>query len=250
MAIGPILQEARLKKQLTESQVAQITRMKIQLVQDLEKDDFHNIAATIYGKGFIKLYAQCVGLDPKPLIADYVRSVENDAPSLITNGVDNPLVKPIFETQTSFTSESKQHEKTEIETEIEPVLEPEPDPEDLFAYTKQKNTIVDDSVKPAKQDTQPQPDQKPPITDTIKQYLNSTLKSIENLTEKLKNRLAEIQLGDAPIKIIGSIIGIVIILLILAITIKSCSSKQQPATTGQNPTSLRIAVPPPEPYFD
>jgi cytoskeletal protein RodZ len=78
MAIGPTLQDARLKKQLTTSQVAEITRMKVQIVDDLEHDDFHRIAATIYGKGFIKLFAECVDLDPKQLIADYMRSVKGE----------------------------------------------------------------------------------------------------------------------------------------------------------------------------
>jgi cytoskeletal protein RodZ len=86
MAIGPTLQDARLKKQLTTSQVAEITRMKVQIVDDLEHDDFHRIAATIYGKGFIKLFAECVDLDPKQLIADYMRSVKGEG------SADAPIV--------------------------------------------------------------------------------------------------------------------------------------------------------------
>ena len=55
MAIGPTLRQAREAKGMTTSEVARVTRMMVQLVEDLEKDDFGRIAAPIYGRGFIKL---------------------------------------------------------------------------------------------------------------------------------------------------------------------------------------------------
>ena len=248
MAIGSILQKARLGKQLTESQVAEITRMKVQIVQDLENDDFHRIAATIYGKGFIKLYAECVGLDPKPLINDYLNSVESDTRSLIPAGIDNPLPKPILSTVPSA-DEQPTSEHAE-EAEIDP--EPEPDPEDLFVYTKNKNTIVDESLK---ENPHAQPDSidKPSIIAIAKQSLENTATGMREKIDKSTNHMAEIQWGDAPLKIIGIIIGSVIVLLILTITIKSCTRSQNPEIKDQIDAaqqSLQIPVPPPEPYFD
>lgn len=72
MALGAKLKAARLEKGLTTSQVASATRMKIQIVEDIEREDFSKIAAVIYGKGFIRLYAEQVGLNPGPLIEDYL----------------------------------------------------------------------------------------------------------------------------------------------------------------------------------
>ncbi len=72
MALGETLRKARMARKETASQVAAATRMKIQLVEGLEKEDFTHIPAPIYGKGFIKLYAEHVGLDPDPLIRDYM----------------------------------------------------------------------------------------------------------------------------------------------------------------------------------
>ena len=65
--VGAILREAREKKGLSTSEVALATRMKVQIVEEIEHDDFSRIAAPIYAKGFIKLYAECVGVDPMPL---------------------------------------------------------------------------------------------------------------------------------------------------------------------------------------
>jgi len=41
------------------------------LTSDGEDNDFSRIPAPVYGKGFIKLYAEFLGLDPAPLIAEY-----------------------------------------------------------------------------------------------------------------------------------------------------------------------------------
>ena len=68
--------------------------MKVQIVEDLEREDFQRIAAPIYGKGFIRLYAEFIGLDANPLIEDYL-SLVNTAkkPSLIAH--DEELPRPV-----------------------------------------------------------------------------------------------------------------------------------------------------------
>jgi hypothetical protein len=72
MALGATLKEARERKGLTPQQVADATRMMEQIVEDLEREDFRKIAAPLYGRGFIKLYAECVGLDPEPLVTEFI----------------------------------------------------------------------------------------------------------------------------------------------------------------------------------
>lgn len=85
MALGRQLREARLSRNLTASQVAAATRMTTQMVEAIEIEDFKRMAAPIYAKGFIRLYAEYVGLDPRPLIQEYLASFANaPAPSLIT----------------------------------------------------------------------------------------------------------------------------------------------------------------------
>jgi transcriptional regulator with XRE-family HTH domain len=70
--LGEALRAAREAKGLTTADVAGATRLKLQAVEDLERNDFSRVAAPIYGKGFIRLYAECVGLDPKPLVETYL----------------------------------------------------------------------------------------------------------------------------------------------------------------------------------
>lgn len=71
MALGTTLRTARERRGLTTSQVAEATRMMVQIVDELEREDFHRFQAPIYGRGFIKLYAEFVGIDPTPLLAEF-----------------------------------------------------------------------------------------------------------------------------------------------------------------------------------
>jgi cytoskeletal protein RodZ len=70
-SIGQILKQARAKKKLTCSQAAAATRIKVQHIEALERDDFSRMAAPMYAKGFLKLYAESLGLNPIPLLRAY-----------------------------------------------------------------------------------------------------------------------------------------------------------------------------------
>ncbi|MEI6970634.1 MAG: helix-turn-helix domain-containing protein [bacterium] len=70
-AIGEKLRNARLAKGVTPSQAAAATRIKMQIIEDMENDDFSSISAPIYCRGFIKIYAEYLGLDSTPLITTY-----------------------------------------------------------------------------------------------------------------------------------------------------------------------------------
>ena len=70
--LGNIFKTARTKKKVTSSQAAAATRMKVQHIEALERGDFSRMAAPMYAKGFIKIYADYLGLDPTPLIKMYM----------------------------------------------------------------------------------------------------------------------------------------------------------------------------------
>ncbi len=69
---GKTLRIAREAKGYTTSQVADMTRMLVQVVEGLENENFSRIVAPIYGRGFVKLYCEAVGLDPKPLVEAFM----------------------------------------------------------------------------------------------------------------------------------------------------------------------------------
>ena len=71
MQLGEILRAERERRGLSASEVAEATRIKVQTIESIERSDFSRIPASVYAKGFIKLYAEHLGLDPEPLIREY-----------------------------------------------------------------------------------------------------------------------------------------------------------------------------------
>ena len=69
---GETLRKTREQKGLTTSQVAQTTHLLVQQIEALEREDFSKIAAPIYGRGFVKLYCEALGLDPKPFVEEFM----------------------------------------------------------------------------------------------------------------------------------------------------------------------------------
>lgn len=70
-SIGQQLKAARERKGVTASQAAAATHMKVQHVEALEHDDYSRMTVPTYAKGFLKLYAEYLGLDPAPLLREY-----------------------------------------------------------------------------------------------------------------------------------------------------------------------------------
>lgn len=67
-SIGQTLRKSREAKRMTVAEVAQAAKAKVRYIEAIEKDDLSVFPAPIYAQGFIRLYAECVGLDPQPLI--------------------------------------------------------------------------------------------------------------------------------------------------------------------------------------
>lgn len=75
---GTTLRNAREAKGYTISQLAEATHIKPSAIEGLENEDFSMIAAPIYGRGFVKIYCEAVGLDPTPLVEEYMAIVNGE----------------------------------------------------------------------------------------------------------------------------------------------------------------------------
>ncbi|MFA6216360.1 MAG: RodZ domain-containing protein [Candidatus Omnitrophota bacterium] len=67
---GKRLKELRLKKGLSLEDVHRKTKIQLNLLKSIEEDNLVNLSP-IYIKGFLKIYCQCLEVDPKDYIADY-----------------------------------------------------------------------------------------------------------------------------------------------------------------------------------
>ena len=70
--IGQKLEAARQAKGVTASEAGRATKILSKFIEAMEADDFGALSAPVYAKSFIKMYAQYLGLDARPLVDEYV----------------------------------------------------------------------------------------------------------------------------------------------------------------------------------
>lgn len=70
---GQILKENRINKEISLSEVAQETKIRKRYLLALEKDDYQSLPSVATTKGFIKNYAQFLGLEHERVVAVFKR---------------------------------------------------------------------------------------------------------------------------------------------------------------------------------
>jgi transcriptional regulator with XRE-family HTH domain len=86
-SLGAILREAREAMGASTSEAAAQTKIKVQHIEALEREEFDKIAAPIYVKGFLKMYAEYLGLDPGAMIELYKQGNAPLSPNEIVGDV-------------------------------------------------------------------------------------------------------------------------------------------------------------------
>ena len=69
--LGQQLRAAREAKGVSAQEAGAATKTLTKMIVAMEADDFSGMAAPTYAKGFIRLYAGYLGLNPDPLIQEY-----------------------------------------------------------------------------------------------------------------------------------------------------------------------------------
>lgn len=76
MAIGSDLREAREQRGLTLRDISERTKIRQAVLRAIESDDFKGLPGSVIMRGFLKLYAREVGLDPDEIGRRYTAEVE------------------------------------------------------------------------------------------------------------------------------------------------------------------------------
>lgn len=88
--LGSKLKQAREARGVPLHEVEWATKIKAAYLEALEGEDFAAIPGAVYARGFIRTYANYLGLDAEPLIADYNSSAAGATEIISTR----PAVKP------------------------------------------------------------------------------------------------------------------------------------------------------------
>jgi cytoskeleton protein RodZ len=84
--IGNSLREARLRQQLDFPQLEQATKIRSRYLRALEEEQFDTLPAETYVKGFLRAYAEYLGLDGQLYVDEYN--------SRYVVGEDEPVARP------------------------------------------------------------------------------------------------------------------------------------------------------------
>ncbi|ADD02889.1 conserved hypothetical protein [Thermoanaerobacter mathranii subsp. mathranii str. A3] len=87
--LGEFLKNERIKKGLTLEEIQEITKIRIRYLKAIEDGDFSIMPALVYAKGFVKSYAEALGLDGNELVKKYEylfqEKEEETLPNIETN---------------------------------------------------------------------------------------------------------------------------------------------------------------------
>lgn len=95
--VGEILKEAREKKGFSFAEVSEATKIRVNFLQVLEENKFNKIVEATVVKGFIKNYAEYLGLSSRAVLAVFRRDfAENAKGQILPRGAYEPLDKKGF----------------------------------------------------------------------------------------------------------------------------------------------------------
>ncbi len=100
-SVGEQLRKARLKQGLTIEEAAEATHIRSHYLQALETDDYKSMPSVAQGRGFLRLYANFLDLDARPLIEALGGVKEQSIP--IETAAPEPLSPTIY-SQTDATT--------------------------------------------------------------------------------------------------------------------------------------------------
>ncbi len=79
--IGQRLAEAREGRRITLEQAEKETRIRLKYLMAMEAGDFDSLPNEVVARGFLRSYAQFLGLDPQPLLQAYQSARPSPAPT-------------------------------------------------------------------------------------------------------------------------------------------------------------------------
>src|SRR6266536_3629074 len=76
LAIGDVLKRTRTRRKVDISTVEQQTKIRTKYLRALENEEWDVLPGPAYARGFLRTYAQFLGLDGDALVDEYRRTVE------------------------------------------------------------------------------------------------------------------------------------------------------------------------------
>ena len=81
MRIGEVLKQSRTRQGIEIADVEERTKIRTKYLRALESEEWEVLPSPAYAKGFLRTYAQLLGLDADAIVDEYRRQVESELPA-------------------------------------------------------------------------------------------------------------------------------------------------------------------------
>ena len=95
MSFGDELRRERELREITLREVAEATKVNIRYLEALERNDFAHLPGGVFNRGFVRAYAQFIGVDPEAMVNAYIleERAQSDAATDVPPAGPSPVLR-------------------------------------------------------------------------------------------------------------------------------------------------------------
>ena len=71
-SFGEVLKRERELREISLREISEATKISLRYLEALERDDFKYLPGGVFNKGFVRAYAQFIGVDPETMVTAYL----------------------------------------------------------------------------------------------------------------------------------------------------------------------------------
>jgi len=72
MSFGGELRRERELRQISLREIAEATKVNLRYLEAMERNDFEHLPGGVFNRGFVRAYAQFIGIDPEAMVNAYL----------------------------------------------------------------------------------------------------------------------------------------------------------------------------------
>lgn len=91
-SFGATLRRERELRQITLREISEATKVNLRYLEALERDDFRHLPGGVFNKGFVRAFAQYIGIDPDRMVLAYLE--EERRQKAAAGAVEEPSPEP------------------------------------------------------------------------------------------------------------------------------------------------------------
>jgi cytoskeleton protein RodZ len=103
-SFGETLKRERELRQISLREISEATKINLRYLDALERNDFRHLPGGVFNKGFVRAYAQFIGVDPEAMAMAYLEEEQRQSAKAQRAGGGEPATPAPVESRRSGTS--------------------------------------------------------------------------------------------------------------------------------------------------